>query len=93
MLTAEARPRLAPGVRIQRDQARDAWLVQAPERLIYPDEVAMAVLALCDGERTVRAVIEDAAREYGEAPATVADDVRALLAELEACGVLVDAGR
>ncbi|BBK42816.1 coenzyme PQQ synthesis protein D [Allostella vacuolata] len=93
MLTAEARPRLAPGVRIQRDEARDAWLVQAPERLVYPDEVAMSVLALCNGERTVHAVIEDAAREYGETPDTVGDDVRALLSELEQYGVLVDAGR
>lgn len=92
MLSERARPRLAPGVRTQHDGARGAWVVQAPERLVYPDEAAMAVLARCDGSRTVAEIVAEVAQEHGEAPAVLEDDIHELLEELMAHGVLTDGG-
>jgi pyrroloquinoline quinone biosynthesis protein D len=43
-LSAEARPGLAPGVRLTFDKARDQWVVLAPERVLVPDETALEIL-------------------------------------------------
>lgn len=91
MLSFESRPRLAPSVRMEWDQARNGWLVQAPERLVYPDETASAVLALCDGVRTIRAIVEELAREYREPVEAIEPDVVALLQDLAERGILADA--
>jgi pyrroloquinoline quinone biosynthesis protein D len=81
-LDADSLPRFLPGVRLHRDQARDQWVVLAPERVIELDEVAHAVLLRCDGQRSLATIIEELAQEFDADPAAVAPDVLALLGEL-----------
>src|SRR5690348_14705609 len=57
-------PRFAPHVRLQFSEARGQWIVQAPERVLMPDEIAVAVLRKCDGSASIAAIAEALAAEY-----------------------------
>ena len=56
IVTAASKPSLARGRRLHYDMLRDKWVIQAPERVLSPDPIAVEVLKLCDGKRTVAAV-------------------------------------
>jgi pyrroloquinoline quinone biosynthesis protein D len=75
-------PALARGVRLRFDQARSAWVLLAPERVLMPDEIAVEILKRCDGKATVRAIVDDLARTFEAEPAQVAGDVRGFLQDL-----------
>ena len=81
-------PRLAQGVRLKFDAARDGWVVLAPERIIVPEETALEILRKCDGERSLAAIIDELAADYDAPRDVIADDVRALMSELTAKGLL-----
>jgi pyrroloquinoline quinone biosynthesis protein D len=81
-------PRLARGVRLRDDQARGRTIVLAPERLFVPDDTALAVLTLLDGQRSAGDVIDALAAQYDAPRAEIAADVLALLAELAERGVV-----
>ena len=53
--------RFAPHARFRFDAVRQAWVVLAPERLLLPDEQAVEILQLIDGERAVDALPQFAA--------------------------------
>src|ERR1700730_108262 len=72
----------APHVRFRFDDTRKAWVVLAPERLLLPDEQAVEILRLIDGERDVGASIA-AHRCRFEAPREfIAADVLPMLQDL-----------
>jgi pyrroloquinoline quinone biosynthesis protein D len=81
------RPRLAAGVRLARDERRDRWVLQAPERVIVLDEIAYEIIRRCDG-RTVGAVVDDLALAFEAGEDEIATDVLALIDDLRARGVL-----
>jgi coenzyme PQQ biosynthesis protein PqqD len=87
----ETVPRLARGARLQRDVARNRWIVQAPERVLVPEETALAVLQRCDGVATVAAIVDGLARAYRAPREVIEADVIELLDDLFAKRVLVDA--
>jgi pyrroloquinoline quinone biosynthesis protein D len=84
-------PRFKPGVRLQFSQPRQQWIVQAPERVLMPDEIAIAVLQRCDGRTTVAAIGEALARQYEAPPDVVTGDVVEMLQDLADKGVIADA--
>ncbi|MFC7053035.1 pyrroloquinoline quinone biosynthesis peptide chaperone PqqD [Hansschlegelia quercus] len=81
-------PKLPRGVRLRRDEVRDQWLLLAPERVLHPDPVAVAVLERCDGVRTVDAIVDDLATAYAAPRETIEADVKKMLADLQAKRVL-----
>jgi len=88
MFTEASVPRLRRGVRLRFDQRRKAWVLLAPERVLLPDETAVAVLQRCDGNATVGAIVDDLCRAYDAERALIARDVRALLQGLAEKGVV-----
>jgi pyrroloquinoline quinone biosynthesis protein D len=64
------RPHLPTYLKLRYDTGRDRWVLLAPERVLTPDQTAVAVLKLCDGKRTVEEIVEALAKEYS-APADV----------------------
>ena len=46
------------------DETRKVWVILAPERVLAPDEIAVEVLQLCDGQRRVADVIDLLAAKY-----------------------------
>ena len=49
----ETRPFLPAYLKLRHDAGRGRWVLLAPERILTPDETAVAVLKLCDGKITV----------------------------------------
>lgn len=81
-IAAEARPKLAPGVRLHHDAARDVWMLLAPERVIETEGPAQAILSRCDGTRTFTAILDELAEQFAAEPAVIEADVREMLGEL-----------
>jgi pyrroloquinoline quinone biosynthesis protein D len=84
-------PRLKPHVRLQFNEARQQWIVQAPERVLMPDEIAVAILKRCDGQCSVAAIAEGLAQEYGAPHDEVESDVVEMLQSLADKGIIADA--
>jgi pyrroloquinoline quinone biosynthesis protein D len=74
--------RFAPHVRFRFDEVRHAWVVLAPERLLLPDEQAVEILQLIDGDRAVDAVIDELVRRYEAPRDVIAGDVVKMLQDL-----------
>jgi len=74
--------RFAPHVRFRFDEVRQAWVVLAPERLLLPDEQAVEILRLVDGERDTDAIIDDLAHRFEAPREDIAGDVVAMLQDL-----------
>ena len=51
----------------------------APERVLTPDQTAVAVLKLCDGKRTVDEIVAALAKEYSAPAEVISADVLDLL--------------
>ncbi len=83
-----SRPRLPRGVKLKRDEARGRWTLLAPERIFEVDDIAAAVLELCDGERDLTSIVAVLARRYNAPEVVIAKDVAAMLGDLEAKRVL-----
>jgi pyrroloquinoline quinone biosynthesis protein D len=75
-------PALARGVRLRFDEARRAWVLLAPERVLMPDEIAVEILKRCDGKAKVSAIVDDLVRTFEAEPAQVAGDVQSFLQDL-----------
>ncbi len=88
-MTEEAAiPALAAGVKFRFDTVRQAWVILAPERLLLPDEQAVAILDLVDGARTLGAIIDALAARYDAPRDVIAGDVATMLQDLADKGVL-----
>jgi pyrroloquinoline quinone biosynthesis protein D len=74
--------RFAPHAKFRFDEVRQAWIVLAPERLLLPDEQAVEILQLVDGERAVDGVIDELARRYEAPREVIATDVVKMLQDL-----------
>jgi pyrroloquinoline quinone biosynthesis protein D len=88
LVDADSVPALARGVKLRFDQARDAWVLLAPERVLMPDEIAVEILKRCDGKATVAAIALDLARTFEAEAAQVEGDVRAFVQDLADKGLL-----
>ncbi|MBJ7533669.1 pyrroloquinoline quinone biosynthesis peptide chaperone PqqD [Rhodomicrobium vannielii ATCC 17100] len=73
--TAQARPALPRHVRLRFDPVRGRHAVLAPERVYWPDDIAVDILKLCDGERTIAAMSATLATEYTAPVETIEADV------------------
>jgi pyrroloquinoline quinone biosynthesis protein D len=52
----ETKPHMPPYLKLRHDAGRGRWVLLAPERILTPDQTAVAVLQLCDGKRTVEEI-------------------------------------
>ena len=78
-LDSQSRPRLGPGVRLKHDEARECWVLLAPERVLVLDEIALEVLQRLDGQKTVDALVGELATEYEADRNEILADVSELL--------------
>lgn len=79
---ASSQPKLATGCR-WREQNGDK-VVLYPEGMIRLQGTGLAVLELCDGQRTVEDIVQALTARYGQAdPQKVREDVSAFLENLQ----------
>ena len=77
--------------RLKFDETRKVWVILAPERVLAPDEIAVEVLQLCDGERRVAEIVDLLAAKYAAPRDAIAADVIAMLQDLADKGFLAEA--
>jgi pyrroloquinoline quinone biosynthesis protein D len=86
-----SRPVLPRHTKLKFDETRKVWVILAPERVLAPDEIAVEVLQLCDGIRSVSEMIDQLAAKYAAAREMIATDVIAMLQDLADKGFLTEA--
>jgi len=68
-LAADARPRLAPKVRLRWDRKDERYMLLYPERGLVLNGTAAQVVKLCTGEHTVAAILARLTEQYADQPA------------------------
>jgi coenzyme PQQ biosynthesis protein PqqD len=89
MIEAASRVRLAPKARLQRDRVTGRAFLLYPERGLDLSESAARIVALCQGDRTVAAIVDELAAASGEPRERIETEVIDFLRALEARGLLV----
>jgi pyrroloquinoline quinone biosynthesis protein D len=78
-------------IKLRHDPGRGRWIILAPERVFNPDDTAVEVLKLLDGQRSVSAIAEVLSQQYQAPLEVVTDDIVAMLQDLTDKGVLARA--
>jgi pyrroloquinoline quinone biosynthesis protein D len=86
-----SRPVLPRHAKLKFDETRKVWVILAPERVLAPDEIAVEVLQLCDGVRTVAMMADELAAKYAAPREAILTDVIAMLQDLADKGFLTEA--
>ncbi len=86
-----SKPILPRHARLKFDETRQVWVILAPERVLAPDEIAVEVLHLCDGVRSVAEMVDQLAEKYAAPREAIATDVIAMLQDLADKGFLTEA--
>jgi len=85
-----SRPLLPRHARLKFDETRQVWVILAPERVLAPDEIAVEVLQLCDGVRSVSDMVDQLAQKYAAPREAIGADVIAMLQDLADKGFLTE---
>src|SRR5476651_2233003 len=86
-----SRPVLPRHAKLKFDEIRQRWVILAPERVLAPDEIAVEILQLCDGVRSVGQMIDQLAEKYTAPRDAISTDVVAMLQDLADKGFLTEA--
>ena len=86
-----SRPVLPRHAKLKFYETRQVWVILAPERVLAPDEIAVEVLQLCDGVRSVADMVDQLAAKYVAERQAIATDVIAMLQDLADKGFLTEA--
>src|ERR671936_768505 len=90
-ISEASRPKLPRHTRLKFDETRQVWVILAPERVLAPDEIAVEVLQLCDGVRSVADMVDQLAAKYAAPLEAISTDVIAMLQDLADKGFLTEA--
>jgi len=80
-------PGLRRGIRRQFDATRGAHVLLGPERVIVLDEIAVEIVSLLDGKRTVAEISGELAEKFAADVGEVRADVTAFVEELVGKGL------
>jgi len=87
-LNPEGRPKLQSFVRLQYDDTRERWVLQAPERVLVLDETSRDIVVLCDGKLSFGDIVDRFVAVYEAPRDVIAHDVQAVIQLLKDKGVL-----
>src|SRR3954447_25286929 len=90
-ISEASRPVLPRHAKLKFDETRQRWVVLAPERVLAPDQIAVEILQLCDGGRSVAQMIDLLAAKYVAERTAIGADVIAMLQDLADKGFLTEA--
>ena len=88
-IPASWQPRLATKARLRWDNVEKRHMLVFPEAALLLNETAVAILKLCDGERTMVQIVDTLAQQFvGTDRTLIADEVTELLTRLQTRGLL-----
>jgi len=88
VITTDSKPVMPPYIKMRHDAGRNRWLILAPERLFDPDAIAVEVLKLCDGARSVGDIAGILSKGYNAPAEDIEVDIIAMLQDLADKGVV-----
>ena len=88
IVEAQTKPKMPRHIKLRHDAGRDAWVLLAPERVFSPDPIAVEVLKLCDGSRSVTDMAAQLARDFQAPEETIRADILEMLQDLADKGVV-----
>ena len=89
MIEPGSRVRLAAKARLQRDRLTGKPFLLYPERGLELSDSAARIVALCDGERAVAAIVDELSAASGEPRERIESEVLSFLRALDDRGLLV----
>lgn len=88
LLDNSSKPQLKRFMRLRRDETRGQWVLLAPEKILTPDDISVAILKLCDGDRSIDEISKELASQYNAPEETIRTDVIDMLQGLADKGYL-----
>ena len=88
LIESRSKPTLQRHARMRHDTTRNRWVILAPERVFELDAIAVAVLRLCDGSRTLDDIADELGRSYAADRVQILGDIIPMLQDLVDKGVL-----
>ena len=85
-------PRFPKHVRFRFNKARKEWVILAPERLVKLDPIAVEILQLVDGERSVKNITTELSKKFKAPQETIITDVIEMLQNLSDKGFIEENG-
>lgn len=89
MIEPGSRVRLAAKARLQRDRITGKPFLLYPERGLELSDSAARIVALCDGDRTIAAIVDELRAASGEPRERIESEVLSFLRALDDRGLLV----
>ena len=88
LLNRETIPIIPKHVRFEFNEVRKEWVLLAPERALYPDKIAIAVLKKCDGKVSIQMIGKELAEIYKAPVEKIIEDIIVMLQDLADKGIL-----
>ena len=82
VITGETTPALQTFVKLRHDKGRDRWIILAPERILTPDAIAVTVLELCDGTKSIDEMSNQLSESYNAPKDVIKNDIINMLQDL-----------
>jgi pyrroloquinoline quinone biosynthesis protein D len=81
IIDPRSQPALPGHTRLQFDKLRQCWVLLSPERVMWPDEISVDILKLCDGKATTDQIVSALAKDYAAPEDEIRQDVTNFLQE------------
>ncbi len=88
IISPASKPAFPRHIRLQHNHASGRWVIMAPERIFNLDDIAVAVLRLCDGTRTVEQIAVELSASYSAPKEQILADIIPMLQDLADKGVV-----
>ena len=85
-------PKFPKHVKFRFNKARKEWVILAPERLVKLDPIAVEILQLVDGEKTVKIIASELSKKFNAPEETILADVKEMLQDLSDKGFIQENG-
>ena len=81
-------PRFPKHVKFKYNKPRDEWVILAPERLVKLDDIAVEILKLIDGKKTVKIISTEVSEKFKAPSEVILSDVKEMLQQLSDKGFI-----
>ena len=90
ILNEEHIPKLPRHAKLRFDEARNKWIINAPERVFELDEIAAEIMQMLDGNSSINQIVDKLVMKFEEAPREqISKDVTLMLQSLADKGFVI----
>ena len=91
-ITDDVLPKFPKHVKFRYNKPRNEWVILAPERLVKLDDIAVEILKLVDGEKSVRIISKELSKKFSAPEDVILKDVKEMLQDLSDKGFIEENG-